>query len=235
MIFIEKLKVQYDEGGFIIDNLSLEIGKGESLAILGANGVGKTTLLHTLVGLLDIAGGEVIIDKLALRKENLFEIRQRVGLIFQSPDEQLFMPTVLDDIAFGLVNAKMSISDAGKKAKKILKEFKLESIKDVSPLRLSDGEKRLVAIAGVLVTNQKIILLDEPTAYLDYLSKKNLINIIKNLEQTKLVASHDINFCKEVCDRAIILKKGKIALDIPIAELENNKNFLEECGIGMPL
>jgi len=231
MIEVNNITVSYDDAKEVLNGLSLSVRPGERLAILGENGAGKTTLLHAIVGLLRLTSGNIIIDNLALNKGNMLEIRRRVGLVFQNPDDQLFMPTVLDDVAFAPINCKASVAEAEEKAEETLRDLGILELKDSSPLKLSGGEKRIVAIATVIVTNPKVLLFDEPTAYLDWTAKKKLAKILKSLQATQIIATHDIRFCCENCDRAIIMHDGKIKGDFPISQLAKSSDLLEDCGI----
>lgn len=231
MVKIEKLFIEYDELNVPIKNLSLNLKEGEKVALLGKNGAGKTTLLQTIVGLLKIKSGSIQIDGLEVEKKNMTEIRRKAGYVFQNPDDQLFMPTVLDDICFAPLNCKMDIETAEKKAIDLLKYFNLEDEKDFSPLKLSGGTKRLVCIASILITNPKVILFDEPTAYLDFPAKQKLIKTINDLTQTTMIATHDLRFCMKTCDRIVLLNDGKIALDFLVKDINKHEKDLSQFGI----
>jgi cobalt/nickel transport system ATP-binding protein len=205
MLEIKNVSISYPDGLEIFNDFSFFAENGENIALIGDNGAGKTTLMLAITGILPIKG-KIIVDNVILGKKTIDIIRKKVGLIFQNPDDQLFMPTVYDDIAFGVRNFGIDTQ----KINKIFKELEIEYLKNRSSLKLSGGEKRLVALAGVLVLEPKILLLDEPTAFLDNKSKKNLLNILKNLPQTMIISSHDLYFVKEICHRAVILENGKI-------------------------
>jgi cobalt/nickel transport system ATP-binding protein len=210
MVSLDKVTLEFDDGSVPVEKFSLEVSEGESVAIVGGNGAGKTALLHAIVGLVKIRSGKMTVAKLAMNKGNLLEIRRKVGLLFQNPDDQLFMPTALDDVSFAPINCKFDAKEAEKKAKRMLKYLNISELKDRSPMRLSGGEKRLLALAGILVMEPEIILLDEPSAYLDARSKGRLAEIIRELPQTKLIASQDADFCGKVCDRSVALGKRKL-------------------------
>lgn len=228
MLKISNLVVEYEKETPVLKGISLNIKENESVGILGANGEGKTTLFNAILGLTDKKEGEIIIDGLELNKKNLLEIRRKVGLVFQNPDDQLFMPTVLDDVSFAPKNCKVSNEEAEKMAIEILEELNLSELAEKSPIKLSGGEKRIVAIAGILITNPKIVLLDEPTAFLDYPAKKKLTKIINNVNAVKLIATHDIRFVLNTCERVIILKDGEIKENITKEDLKNKSEILEK-------
>lgn len=228
MLKISNLIVEYEKNLPVLKGISLNVKKGESIGVLGANGTGKTTLFNAILGLVEKKDGEIVIDGLELSKKNLLDIRRMVGLVFQNPDDQLFMPTVLDDVSFAPKNCKVSNEEAEKKAVDLLEKLNLKYLVDKSPIKLSGGEKRIVAIAGILITNPKLILLDEPTAFLDYPAKKKMTEIINNVESAKLIATHDIKFVVNTCERVIILKDGEIKENIKKDDLIKNSDILEK-------
>jgi cobalt/nickel transport system ATP-binding protein len=174
MMKINHLSVIYPDKTIAVDNIDLHIDNEETVALIGANGAGKTSLLLALVGVVASAG-EIIVDDLLLERKTLGEIRKRVGVVFQNPDNQLFMPTIYDDIAFGLRNYGVSEAEVEAKVDYYLKELGIMHLKHRSPLKLSGGEKRIAAIATILVMEPSIMLFDEPTAFLDPKARRNLI------------------------------------------------------------
>ncbi len=231
MIEIKNLTVVYPDGTKAVDDLSFSIADGESVALIGANGAGKTSLLLTLAGVMTAKSGEVLVDGMKISKESLNEIRRRVGMVFQNPDDQLFMPLIYDDVAFGPRNFGLSEAEVGLKVEAALKALSIEHLKDRSPLKLSGGEKRAAAIATVLSMEPTALLFDEPTAFLDPKSRRNLINVLSRLNQSKLIATHDLAFAEEACTRAVILKKGKLFADGEPKALLRDEKLMEDCGL----
>ncbi len=231
MIEIKNLTVVYPDGTKAVDDLSFTVADGESVALIGANGAGKTSLLLTLAGVMNPKSGEVFVDGVRICKQNINEIRRRVGMVFQNPDDQLFMPLIYDDVAFGPRNFGLSETEVAAKVDAALKALSIEHLKDRSPLKLSGGEKRAAAIATVLSMEPTALLFDEPTAFLDPKSRRNLINVLSRLNQSKLIATHDLTFAEEACTRAVILKKGKIFADGEPRALLRDENLMEDCGL----
>lgn len=230
MMKINHLSVIYPDKTIAVDNIDLAIQSEESVALIGANGAGKTSLLLSLVGVIP-STGEIIVDDVHLDKHTLGEIRKRVGVVFQNPDNQLFMPTIYDDVAFGLRNYGLPENEIEAKVDFYLKELGILHLKNRSPLKLSGGEKRIAAIATVLAMEPSVMLFDEPTAFLDPKARRNLINVLNRLPHTKLIASHDLPFVAEVCDRAVVLKNGKIFTDGMPYDLIYNKQLMDDSGI----
>ena len=201
MIKIEHLSVIHPDGTKAIRDLSCQIGRGESVALVGANGAGKTSLLLSLVGILKAAEGAIEVDGSPLGRTTLNEIRRRVGFVFQNPDDQLFMPELGEDIAFGPRNFGWSEEAVKARVDEVLKLLHIEHLRRRSPLRMSGGEKRTAAIATVLAMDPSLLLFDEPSAFLDPKSRRNLINLLGSLPQTKLIATHDLPLAAEVCDQ----------------------------------
>lgn len=229
MIELNALTVAYPDGTKAVDNATFTIADGESVALVGANGAGKTTLMLTLVGILPITSGTVAVDGIALEKSKLNEIRRRVGLVFQNPDDQLFMPMIRDDIAFGPRNYGLDENAVQKRTDDSLHELGIIHLKDRSSLKLSSGEKRLAAIATVLALEPSALLLDEPTAFLDPKARRNLIHILSRLNHLKLIATHDLTFAEEVCTRTIILKEGAVFADGDPKTLFYDGALMEAC------
>jgi cobalt/nickel transport system ATP-binding protein len=210
MLQIENLTVSYPDKTVAIDDLSLSIGAGESIALIGANGAGKTTLLLSLAGVLDAAEGSIAIGGAVLSKSTLNEVRKKVGMVFQNPDDQLFMPMIYDDIAFGPRNYGDDEQTVHDKVTSVLERLDIAKLAEKSPFKMSGGEKRIAALATILVMDPDLMMFDEPTAYLDPKARRNLINILNGLNHTKIIATHDLRFAEEVCDRAVLLKEGKL-------------------------
>ncbi|MDM8539343.1 ABC transporter ATP-binding protein, partial [Desulfobacterales bacterium HSG17] len=198
----------------IIDHLDLDIKNGERLGMMAPNGSGKTTLLHTIMGLCKPDSGVIEIFGNQIKHEKDFiPIRSKIGLLFQDSDDQLFCPTVLEDVAFGPLNLGFSQSDAIDIAKNTLKDLEIQDFEQEVTHRMSGGQKRLVALAAVLAMKPEVLLLDEPTAGLDNKVKNRLIDILKNLDITYLVISHEFDFIKAVTDKIYSMEKGRILTD----------------------
>jgi cobalt/nickel transport system ATP-binding protein len=230
MMKINHLSVVYPDKTIAVDNIDLLIQNEETVALIGANGAGKTSLLLSLVGVIPSVG-EIIVDDILLDKHTLGEIRRRVGVVFQNPDNQLFMPTIYDDVAFGLRNYGLPENEIEAKVDYYLKELGILHLKNRSPMKLSGGEKRIAAIATVLAMEPSVMLFDEPTAFLDPKARRILINLLNRLPHTKLIASHDLPFVAEVCDRAVVLRKGVVFADGIPSDLIYNKQLMDDSGI----
>ncbi|MEZ0537859.1 energy-coupling factor ABC transporter ATP-binding protein [Caldicellulosiruptoraceae bacterium PP1] len=234
-IEVSNIFFTYPDGHKAIDDISFEIQKGESVGLIGHNGAGKSTLLSLLVGLNDLKDGQIKIFDDILNKQSLIKIRKQIGFLFQDPDDQLFMTTVYDDVAFGPVNYGFSEDEVDKKVQDALKTVGIYHLKDKAPYKLSGGEKRLAAIASILSLEPQILLMDEPTTALDPKSRRRFINIINNLPQTKLIASHDLDMILETCSRVLVMRNGKIIKDGKTEEILYDKQLLESCDLELPL
>ncbi|MGC9004563.1 MAG: ATP-binding cassette domain-containing protein [bacterium] len=229
-IKVENLSYTYPNGRKALKKINLRIRKGEKVAILGANGAGKSTLLWTIAGFLK-PEGKVEIFGIEMRKENLAKLRKIMGIIFEDPDDQLLMPTVFEDVMFGLLNIGYKREEAESLAREILQRFGLGGYEETHPHNLSQGEKRKTCLAGVLAMRPMILLLDEPSANLDGRGKRELMKFLKNFAGTMLLATHDLPFALRLCQRAIVLSAGEIVFDGNIKELLKKKRFLIKCGL----
>lgn len=208
MLDVKDLTVTYGDGTWGLDGAALHLDPGEKCALIGENGAGKTTLLMALVGVLQ-SGGTVTAAGVPLTAETREEIRGKMGLVMQNPDDQLFLPTVMQDVAFGPGNMGKSPEAAKSMAEAMLERLEISHLKQKSALRLSGGEKRMAALAAVLVMEPEILLLDEPTAFLDPKARRRLMETLKELPQTMLIATHDLGFALEVCPSTLLLRDGK--------------------------
>ncbi len=234
MLQIENISVGYQEGNKVIKKLSAALADGETVGLIGANGAGKSTLLMSLVGILLPSEGRIAVDGIMLDRKNLKEIRERIGVVFQNPDDQLFMANVYDDIAFGLRNMGKSEEEIKRKISEVMRELGVERLEQMSSGRISGGEKRIIAIATILVMEPSVILFDEPTSFLDPRTRRRLIHLLKGLPVTKLIATHDLDMALELCDRVIVLKDGEIFAEGTSREILTNKELLEEAGLELP-
>lgn len=230
MLTINNVTVEYPDGTKAINNLSLNVKSGEKLALIGANGAGKSTLMLAIEGILD-STGEIKIDDLVVDSKNIVKVRQQVGMLFQNPDDQLFMATIYDDIAFGPRNAGLDEESVKYRVEDRLKLLNIEHLKDKTALKLSGGEKRMAALATVLAMKPSVMLLDEPTAFLDPKARRNLINVLNSLPHTMLIAAHDLTFAKEVCREAVVIKDGNFFAKGNCDEILYNQELMDEGGI----
>jgi cobalt/nickel transport system ATP-binding protein len=210
----------------VLDAISFQIEKGEKIGIIGLNGSGKSTLLRLIIGLLDAADGTIEVMGTPVSRKYLKALHRHVGYVFQNVDEQLFMPTVYEDIAFGLKGAVASEAVEAR-VSAILQRFNIAHLREKAPFQLSGGEKRAVAIAGVMVMSPEIVLMDEPTEGLDARMRRKMTAFVSNSPETFVISSHDIAFVQAVCDRVMVLKEGKlIRMDVPEA-IFSDTVFLE--------
>jgi cobalt/nickel transport system ATP-binding protein len=221
----------YPGGIRAFTDVSFEAEAGENIALMGANGAGKTSLLLALVGILPLSSGSVSVDGVALDQNNSGELRRKVGLVFQNPEDQLFMPSIYEDLVFGPRNLGLSEEESARRAADVSGLLGISRLRDRSPLRLSGGEKRLAAIATVLTMRPEVMLFDEPTAFLDPRARRSLIAVLKLLPHTKIIATHDLSFAAQVCSRAIILKDGGVRALGGTETLLSNSILMEECGL----
>lgn len=230
MLTINNVTVEYPDGTKAINNLSLNVKSGEKLALIGANGAGKSTLMLAIEGILE-STGEIKIDDLVVDTKNIVKVRQQVGMLFQNPDDQLFMATIYDDIAFGPRNAGLDEESVKYRVEDRLKLLNIEQLKDKTALKLSGGEKRMAALATVLAMKPSVMLLDEPTAFLDPKARRNLVNVLNSLPHTMLIATHDLTFAKEVCREAVVIKDGNFFAKGNCDEILYNQELMDEGGI----
>lgn len=225
----------YPDGTVALSEVSFRITHGESVAIIGANGAGKSTLLLHLNGCLQPSGGVVRIGDYPLTKATLPEIRRTVGMVFQDPDDQLFMPTVFEDVAFGPLNLGFPPEEAERRVLAALALVGAEHLREKPPYRLSGGEKKRVAIATVLSMAPDILVMDEPTAGLDPSARRQLIGLLREFRHTKIFTSHDLDMVLELCERTIVLREGKVAADGPTRDIFSDEALLAACSLEKPL
>ncbi|MEM3833545.1 MAG: ATP-binding cassette domain-containing protein [Thermoprotei archaeon] len=239
VIEMKNIKYVYPDGHVALKNVNLRIFKGERVGILGANGAGKSTLLMLTNGLFKPTEGQIHVFGMSMDKNNLHRIRMKVGLVFQDPDDQLFSPTVLDDVAFGPLNMGLPKDEALQRAREAIKIVGLEGYEDRPPHHLSIGEKKKVAIATILAMNPEILILDEPTVNLDPKSKVEMIKFINKLyhEQkiTLIVTTHDIDMIPMIVDRVYILNKGEIIAEGSVREVFANFEIMEKANLEPPI
>jgi cobalt/nickel transport system ATP-binding protein len=230
VLSLQNITVIYSDKTRAINGIDLTVNEGENIALIGENGSGKTTLLLTIAGVLETEIGTVTIDGIQLTKKTINEIRKKIGLVFQNPDDQLFMPFIFDDVAFGCRNFGLPENVVATRVDETLARFNISHLRSRSSLKLSGGEKRIAAIATVLAMEPSILMFDEPTAFLDHKARRSLIGILQKLPHTKIVATHDLPFVAEVCNRVVILKNGRIATEGALSLL-NDKELMKNCGL----
>ncbi len=233
-IEMQGVKYAYPDGTLALQDVSFSITHGESVALIGGNGAGKSTLLLHLNGFLTPTHGQVRVGDIPVTKKTLATIRRAVGMVFQDPDDQLFMPTVYDDVAFGPLNLGLPIEEVERRVMAALTQVGLAHVKDKPPYRLSEGQKRSIAIATVLSMQPNILVMDEPSSNLDPKARRNLINLLNTFTHTKIIATHDLDLVLDVCERTIILHEGRIAADGLTREMLQNEPLLEATHLEKP-
>lgn len=223
---LEALTYAYPDGRVALAGVDLAIPAGERVAILGPNGAGKTTLALHLNGILRPTSGSVAIDGRGVTAENLPVVRSHVGLVFQDPDDQLFMPTVGQDVAFGPRNFGVEPEEIPSRVAQALAAVGLSDAADRYPGHLSFGQRRRAAIATVLACQPGVLVLDEPTSNLDPTARRELLKILRQLAVTQVIISHDLGFVAELCHRAIVLDSGRVVADRPVAQLLADRELL---------
>jgi cobalt/nickel transport system ATP-binding protein len=218
LIDVRDLHFRYPDGTQALEGINFTLQPGETVALLGANGSGKTTFVLQLNGVLR-GEGSITVCGLPMTKDNLPQIRSKIGMVFQDSDEQLFMPTVLDDIAFGPLNQGKSEAEAIAKAKLGLEQADLMHVWHKAPYHLSAGEKRRVALAGVLAMEPEILILDEPTTFLDPPSERNLLQLLGDLPQAKLIVTHNVRLAGALATRAVFFEKGRLVASGPVDDI----------------
>jgi energy-coupling factor transporter ATP-binding protein EcfA2 len=212
------VRFRYPDGTKAFDGVDFQLPPGETVAVLGGNGSGKTTFLLHLNGLL-CGAGFLRVCGLPVTKSNLLQIRQKVGMVFQDSDNQLFMPTALEDVAFGPLNLGQTPAAAMHAAEEALARTGMAHAAHKAPYHLSAGEKKRVAIAGVLAMRPEVLVFDEPTTFLDPPAQSSLLQLMLELPQAKLIATHDLEFAAALADRAVFFQQGRIAGEGPVSEL----------------
>jgi cobalt/nickel transport system ATP-binding protein len=235
IVDLHDVHFRYPDGTEALKGISLRIVHGESVGIAGANGMGKTTLLMNLSGQLIPTKGEITIGEVTLSKKSKQEIRKKVGVVFQRTDDQLFMPTVYEDVAFGPVNLGLSEEKVRERVNAALAMVNCLHLINRPPHRLSEGQKRSVAIATVMAMDPDILIMDEPASNLDPKSRRQLINLLRGFKHTKIIASHDLDLIQDVCGRCVIIQDGQIAADGPSEEILSNEILLKDNSLELPL
>ena len=244
MIQFEKVTYAYEKGKTVLSEVSFKIEEGETVGLIGANGAGKSTVMKLLLGLTgpgagktsgSLTEGRILVDGLEVVPRNLAGIRRKLGFVLQNSDNQMFMPTVIEDMLFGLLNYGMSRQEALQRADSVLKELGQEKLKGLYNHKISGGEKRMAAVATVLAMDPEVLLMDEPTSALDPYNRRIIINTIRKLPRTEIITSHDLDMIYDTCGRVILLSGGSVAADGPAEEILRDKELLEANRMELPL
>jgi cobalt/nickel transport system ATP-binding protein len=234
-IEIRGLGFVHDDGRRALEEVAFSVRAGESLGVVGPNGAGKTTLFMTLLGIHRPAEGEIYLFGTRFPSENGAhvppELRRRIGLVFQESDEQLFSPTVFDDVAFAPLNFGFPKGEIRARVERALAAVDLAGYGERAPHHLSAGEKRRVAIATVISYEPDVLILDEPTGDLDPRGRRHLVELLGRMPQTKIIASHDLGFVRDTCERVVLLDGGRIRADGPAGEVLGDRELLERHGL----
>lgn len=228
------MSFSYEKNSPVLQDLSFQIDKSESVGLIGANGAGKSTVMKLLLGLIE-GEGKILVDGVEVRRETLPEIRRKLGFVLQNSDNQMFMPTVYEDMVFAPLNYMLSREEADARVDAVLARLHMEDLKHRYNHKISGGEKRMAAIATVLAMDPEAILMDEPTSALDPFNRRIVINTIRELEQTKLITSHDLDMILDTCDRVILLSEGKIVADGAASAVLRDRKLLESHRMELPL
>lgn len=234
MIEFKNVSFAYEQGSPVIENMSFTIGDGESVGLIGANGAGKSTIMKLLLGLVT-GEGRIAVDGIDVNRKNLGKIRQKLGFLLQNSDNQMFMPTVFEDMMFAPLNYMISREDAEKRVDEVLERLDLQYLKHKYNHKISGGEKRMAAIATILAMEPEAVLMDEPTSALDPYNRRVVINTIRGMKQTKIITSHDLDMIMDTCDRVILISRGRIVADGNAEEILSSKELLEANRMELPL
>lgn len=231
---ISNLTYEYPDGYKALNEISFDLEEGDSLGILGPNGAGKTTLILHLNGILGELDGSIKLNNVEFVEDNLAEIRKTVGVVFQDPDDQLFMPTVLEDVMFGPKNFGFSEEASRENAEEALKMVGMNDYQEKAPHHLSFGQKRKVAIASVLASKPQLLVLDEPSSNLDHSSRRELIDILLSLEISIVLVTHDLPMALEICPKSIVVNSGLITENGKTIDLLTNNKVMRENRLELP-
>jgi cobalt/nickel transport system ATP-binding protein len=233
-ISVDALRHIYPDGHVALNGVDLTVAHGERLAVLGPNGAGKTTLMLHLNGVLTATTGSVEITGIPVSRKNLQDIRRRVGLVFQDPDDQLFMPTVAQDVAFGPANFGLRGDELAARVRQALDAVTLAEQADRSPTHLSAGQRRRAALATVLACEPEVLVLDEPSANLDPVARRELAETLSGIGATMLLVTHDLPYAAQLCDRAVVMDGGAVVADGPIDAILSDTELLAAHRLELP-
>lgn len=237
---VQGLSYSYGEGRIVLSGIEFNVAHGERVAVVGPSGAGKSTLLMHLNGLLpdrlpdDSERASVVVSNVAVRKSSVAEVRRLVGFVFQDPDDQLFCPTVREDVGFGPLNLKLPREEVFQRIAQSLEQVGLAGFENRSTLQLSTGERKRVCLAGVLACQPSVLVLDEPFANLDPRARRSLVDILREFAGAQVIATHDLDFVVELCDRVIILDDGEIKADGPVRDVLSDGVLIAKHGLEVP-
>ena len=234
MIEFQNVSFAYEKDRPVLRELSFRIGDGEAVGLIGANGAGKSTVMKLLLGLIAPTEGSILVDGIRVGKKSLPEIRRKLGFVLQNSDNQMFMPTVYEDMIFAPLNYGLSREKAERRVDTALERLGMQELKHRHNHRISGGEKRMAAIATILAMEPEAVLMDEPSSALDPCNRRRVINIIRELPQTKLITSHDLDMILDTCERVILLSGGRIVADGPADVILRDKALLEAHRMELP-
>lgn len=233
-IALKNVSFSYEKDREVLHHIDLSVEQGRSVGLIGANGAGKSTLLKLLVGLLKDYEGTILLQGKAVNKKNLTEIRKKIGYVFQDSDSQLFLSTVYEDVAFGPRNYGYSQEEVNRRVMEALQKVHIPELKDRQIYRMSGGQKKLASIATILSMEPELVLLDEPSITLDPRNRRNLIEILKEMPETKIIASHDLDMIMDTCEETVLMADGIVIRQGSTREILTDEKLLEENGLELP-
>ena len=234
MIEFQHVNFAYEKERPVLRDLSFRMEKGESVGLIGANGAGKSTVMKLLLGLLTPTEGRILVDGTPVEKKTLPELRRKLGFVLQNSDNQMFMPTVYEDMIFAPLNYGATREEAEARVDAALEQLGMQELKHRHNHKISGGEKRMAAIATILAMEPETVLMDEPSSALDPYNRRRVINTIRALPQTRLITSHDLDMILDTCERVILLDRGRIVADGPAEQILRDKALLEEHRMELP-
>ena len=218
MIEFQHVNFSYEKDRPVIRDLSFRIADGEAVGLIGANGAGKSTIMKLLLGLLQ-GEGKILVDDVEVTKANLAQVRRKLGFVLQNSDNQMFMPTVYEDMIFAPLNYGLSREETERRVDAVLERLGISELKQRHNHKISGGEKRMAAIATILAMEPDAVLMDEPSSALDPCNRRLVINTIRDMKQTRLIASHDLDMILDTCTRVLLVNGGRLVADAPAEEL----------------
>ncbi len=234
MIEFRDVTFGYEKGQDVLKHITFHIGKGEKVGLIGANGAGKSTVMKLLLGLLPSPGG-IFVDGLEVNRANLPQIRKKLGFVLQNSDQQMFMPKVYDDMAFAPRNYGLSREETDEKIDSVLNDLDISYLKNRYNHKISGGEKRMAAIAVILVNEPEAVLMDEPTSALDPYNRRKIIDTIRGMKQTCLITSHDLDMILDTCERVILIRQGEVVKTGSAEDILNDEELMRSCHMELPL